>query len=184
MRGPQQSVHVENIRKKIYRIRGKKVMLDHDLAMLYKVETKALKKAVRRNHKRFPEEFMFVVSTSDFDHWLLPPVTFENATPGLQHAPMAFTVQGVAMLSMILNSEQAIKVNIQIIQSLGSLRQMISANADLAKKLTALARKHDSQFRDVFAAIHALMEEPEQPKQKNGFTAKEKRLAYEACIMG
>ena len=174
----KQLVPVELIENKIYLIRGHKIMLDRDLAALYGVETKVLKQAVKRNLKRFPEDFMFVFSPSEFADWRSQFVTSKNDKMGLRHAPMTFTEQGVAMLSTVLNSERAIEVNIQIMRAFVRLRQILSTHADLAKKLEALEQKYDSQFRVVFEAIRALMEEPEQPKRKIGFTIKEKRTAY------
>jgi hypothetical protein len=153
-------------------------MLDRDLAALYRVETKVLKQAVKRNFKRFPTDFMFVLSASEFADWRSQFVTSKNDTMGLRHAPMAFTEQGLAMLSGILNSERAIEVNIQIVRAFVRLRRLLSTNADLAKKLEALESKYDSQFRVVFEAIRALMAEPEKPRRTIGFTVKEKRAAY------
>ena len=137
-------VPVELIESKIYLIRGQKVMLDRDLAALYRVETKVLKQAVKRNLKRFPEDFMFVLSASEFADWRSQFVTSKNDTMGLRHAPMAFTEQGLAMLSGILNSERAIEVNIQIMRAFVRLRRLLATNADLAKKLEALESKYDS----------------------------------------
>ena len=176
----KQLVPLEIIENKIYLIRAQKVMLDRDLAALYGVETKVLKQAVKRNVRRFPEDFMFVFSASELTDWRSQFVTSKNDKMGLRHAPMAFTEQGVAMLSSVLNSERAIEVNIQIMRAFVRLRQMLSTHADLAKKLEALENKYDSQFRVVFEAIRALMEEPVQPKRKIGFTVKEKRAAY--CV--
>ena len=105
-------------------------------------------------------------------------MTSKNDTMGLRHAPMAFTEQGLAMLSGILNSERAIEVNIQIMRAFVRLRRLLATNADLAKKLEALESKYDSQFRVVFEAIRALMAEPEKPRRTIGFTVKEKRAAY------
>jgi hypothetical protein len=172
-------VPVEVIENKIYLIRAQKVMLDRDLAALYGVETKVLKQAVKRNIRRFPEDFMFVFSAPELADWRSQFVTSKNDKMGLRHAPMAFTEQGVAMLSSVLNSERAIEVNIQIMRAFVKLRQMLATHADLAKKLEALENKYDSQFRVVFDAIRALMAEPEKPRPPIGFTAKEKRATYD-----
>jgi len=171
-------VPVELIEGKIYLIRGQKIMLDRDLAALYRVETKVLKQAVKRNLKRFPEDFMFVLSACELADWRSQFVTSKNDTMGLRHAPMAFTEQGVAMLSSILNSERAIEVNIQIMRAFVRLRRLLATNAELAKKMEALESKDASQFRVVFDAIRALMAEPEKPRHPIGFAAKEKRAAY------
>jgi len=178
MDSQQQLVPIEFIAHKIYLIRAQKVMLDRDLAALYGVETKVLKQAVKRNIRRFPEDFMFVFSAHELADWRSQFVTSKNDKMGLRHAPMAFTEQGVAMLSSVLNSERVFEVNIQIMRAFVRLRQMLATNADLARKLEVLERKYDSQFRVVFDAIRALMAEPEKPRRPIGFTAKEKRMAY------
>ena len=153
-------------------------MLDRDLAALYRVETKVLKQAVKRNLKRFPGDFMFVLSACEFADWRSQFVTSKNDTMGLRHAPMAFTEQGVAMLSSVLNSDRSIEVNIQIMRAFVRLRQVLATHADLARKFEALEQKYDGQFRIVFDAIRALMAEPEKPRRPIGFTAKEKRATY------
>ena len=178
MENSSKLVPVELIEGKIYLIRGQKIMLDRDLSALYRVETKVLKQAVRRNLKRFPEDFMFVLSTCELADWRSQFVTSKNDTMGLRHAPMAFTEQGVAMLSGILNSDRAIEVNIQIMRTFVRLRRLLATHADLAKKMEAIESKYDSQFRVVFDAIRALMAEPEKPRRPIGFTAKEKRAGY------
>jgi hypothetical protein len=171
-------VPVELIEKKIYLIRGQKVLLDRDLAELYRVETKVLKQAVKRNIKRFPDDFMFELSKTEFTHWRSQFVTSKSDKIGLRYSPMAFTEQGVAMLSSVLNSERAIEVNIQIMRAFVKLRQMLSSHADLARKLEALEKKYDTQFRVVFDAIRALMAETKKPKRKIGFVVKEKVAQY------
>ena len=110
-------VPVERITSKIYLVRGQKVMLDRDLAELYGVEAKVMKQAVRRNKKRFPEDFMFELSGEEFKNWRSHLVTSKSDRMGLRYRPMAFTEQGVAMLSSVLNSERAIQVNIQIMRA-------------------------------------------------------------------
>lgn len=184
MRDSQQLSPAGNINKKIYQIRGKKVMFDCDLAELFQVTTHDLRQTIEHNRSRFPEDFMIVVTESDFTNWNSQPVPPLHDTINLKSSLIAFTGLGVAMLSTVINSKRAIEVNIQIIRSVGKMRYMISKNADLTKSLKTLARKNDSQFRDVFAAIHTLMEEPEQPKHKTVFTAKEKRLAHNVYLMG
>lgn len=171
-------VSAELIERKIFLIRGQKVMLDRDLAALYRVETKILKQAVRRNIKRFPDDFMFVLSNKEFTDWRSQFVTSKSDKMGLRYAPMAFTEQGVAMLSSVLNSEGAIEVNIQIMRAFVRLRQMLLSHADLARKLKELEQKYDSQFKIVFDAIRALMAEEKKPKRNIGFVAKENRAVY------
>ena len=178
MKDAKPLVPAELIEKKIYLIRGQKVLLDRDLAELYRVETKVLKQAVRRNIKRFPDDFMFELSKAEFTLWRSQFVTSKSDKIGLRYSPMAFTEQGVAMLSSVLNSERAIEVNIQIMRAFVKLRQMLSSHADLARKLEALEKKYDTQFRVVFDAIRALMAETKKPKRKIGFVVKEKAAQY------
>jgi hypothetical protein len=149
-------VPVETIQNLIYLIRGQKVMLDRDLAKLYGVETRTLKQAVRRNISRFPEDFMFEMTKEEFQNWRSQFVTSKRDRMGLRHAPMAFTEQGVAMLSSVLNSNRAIDVNIAIMRTFVKLRQMLAAHKDLERKLTALETKYNEQFKVVFDAIRAL----------------------------
>ncbi len=152
------------IEHRILMIRGEKVLLDADLAKLYNVETKALTRAVKRNIDRFPEDFMFQLSKEEFEI-----LRRQNGTSsewgGRRYPPYAFTEQGVAMLSSVLRSKQAIEVNIQIMRTFVKLRQMLDTNEKLARKLTALEKKYDDQFKIVFEAIRELMIPPE-PKDK------------------
>jgi len=159
----------ESIEDKILLIRGKKVMLDRDLALLYEVQTKALKQAVRRNSKRFPDDFMFELTTQEFENWRSQFVTSNKEKMGLRYKPMAFTEQGVAMLSSVLNSERAILVNIQIIRTFTKLREMLATHKDLQKKVVAMEGKYDKQFKIVFDAIKQLLEPPEKPKKRIGY---------------
>ena len=159
----------ESIEDKILLIRGKKVMLDRDLALLYEVQTKALKQAVRRNSKRFPDDFMFELTTQEFENWRSQFVTSNKEKMGLRYKPMAFTEQGVAMLSSVLNSERAILVNIQIIRTFTKLREMLATHKDLQKKVVAMEGKYDKQFKIVFDAIKQLLKLPEKPKKRIGY---------------
>ena len=172
----QVPVSAEHIERSIHLIRGQKVMLDRDLAALYGVSTSALNKGVSRNLERFPPDFMLQLTQEEFHN--LKSHFGTSSWGGTRKLPRVFTEQGVAMLSSVLKSKQAVQVNVQIMRAFVRLRQMLSTNADLASKLEALERKYDSQFRVVFDAIRALMAEPEKPKRKIGFTAKEKRTAY------
>jgi SAM-dependent methyltransferase len=153
----------ERIHKAIYLIRGQKILLDRDLAALYEVPTKVLKQAVKRNIERFPEDFMFVLTREELMNWRSQVVTSNSDKMGLRHAPMAFTEQGVAMLSGVLNSPRAIHVNIAIMRAFVHLRLLLATHADLARKLEELEKKYDSQFRIVFDAIRQLTTLPEPP---------------------
>jgi hypothetical protein len=169
-------IPVEAIEKRILLIRDEKVMLDSDLAELYRVEIKALNQAVKRNIERFPADFMFQLTTEENELLKSQIVTLK---PGRgkhrKYLPYAFTEQGVAMLSSVLKSERAIRVNIEIMRSFVRLRRMLSSNAELARKLTALEKKYDLQFKAVFDAIRQLMAPPVKPKRKIGFQAKDIR---------
>ena len=138
-------------------------MLDADLAALYGVETKALNQAVRRNIERFPDDFMFQLTSDEMENLRSQTVT-SSSWGGRRTRPYAFTEQGVAMLSSVLKSPRAIQVNIEIMRAFVRLRQMVTSNADLARKLNALERKYDGQFKIVFAAIRELTEPT--PKKK------------------
>ena len=171
-------VPVERIEKSIYLIRAQKVMLDRDLAELYEVETAQLKRAVRRNIDRFPKDFMFELTKQELEGWRCQFGTSNSVRMGLRHRPMAFTEQGVAMLSSILRSKRAVQVNIEIMRAFVRLREMISSHKDLERKLAALENKYDEQFKVVFDAIRALMKETEKPKRKIGFEVKELKARY------
>lgn len=159
----------ETIERKILLLRGKKVMLDRDLAGLYEVTTGNLNKAVKRNIERFPDDFMFQLTKNETDSLRFQ---FGSLKRG-QHAkylPRAFTEQGVAMLSSVLNSKRAILVNIQIMRVFTKLREMLLAHADLKRKIEAMEKKYDKQFRVVFEAIRQLLEPPPpKPKGQIGF---------------
>lgn len=168
-------VPVERIEKAIFLIRGEKVMLDRDLAALYGVTTSALKQSVRRNSERFPNDFMFVLNKSEFENWRSQIVISNSDRMGIRYPPMAFTEQGVAMLSSVLRSQRAVAVNIQIMRTFVRLRQMLASNAELAKKLDDLEKKYDHQFSAVFDAIRKLMT-PQEPQRKQiGFTKAKKK---------
>jgi len=157
----------ERIDRAILLIRGHKVMLDRDLASLYQVPTKALLQAVKRNIARFPEDFMFQLSREELANWRSQIVTSNpSAKMGLRRSPFAFTEQGVAMLSSVLRSPRAVLVNVEIMRAFVRLRQILAANADLARKLDALEKKFDAQFKVVFEAIRQLMAPPPEPKRR------------------
>ena len=166
------------IESKIFFIRGKKVMLDRDLAVLYGVETRALNQATRRNIKRFPEDFMFQLSQEEAVELSRSQFVTLKRGENIKYLPYAFTENGVAMLSSVLNSERAITVNIQIMRTFTRIREMLISNADLARKIESLEKKYDSQFKVVFDAIRQLMTPPEPKKRKIGFEVRESRARY------
>lgn len=172
------TIPVERITGKIYLIRGIKVMMDRDLAELYRVETKALKQAVRRNIDRFPNDFMFELTREEFQNWRSQIVTSKSDRMGLRYEPMVFTEQGVAMLSSVLSSKRAVQVNIQIMRAFTKLRQMLSTHEELKKKIEDMEKKYDENFRIVFEAIKQLLVIDAKPRKKIGFMVKEKQAAY------
>ena len=163
---------VESITSKIFILRGKKVMVDRDLAFLYRVSTKRLNEQVKRNIKRFPSDFMFQLTKSD----KIELVAICDRFITLKHStamPYAFTEQGVAMLSSVLNSERAISVNIQIMRAFTQLRRMLLTNHDLRRKIAEIEKKYDHQFKIVFDAIRQLLTPPEKPRRRIGFHPRE-----------
>ena len=162
-------VPVELIEKKIYLVRGQKVMLGSDLAELYEVETRALVQAVKRNIGRFPPDFMFQLNNQEVTSLRSQIVISKSGKGGRRYIPYVFTEQGVAMLSSVLNNERAILVNIAIMRAFVKLRDMISSHKDMAKRLDELEEKYDAQFKVVFDAIRQLMTPPETGKKKIGF---------------
>ena len=169
------TVTMERITNKIYLIHGQKVMLDRELAELYGVETRVLNQAVRRNIKRFPPDFMFSLTREEIMN--LSQIVISSR---IKHAPnvFVFTEQGVAMLSSVLNSERAVQVNIAIMRAFTKLREMLSTHDDLKKKIEAMEKKYDQQFQVVFEAIKQLLETEAKPRERIGFTVKEKQKAY------
>jgi hypothetical protein len=157
----------EEIISRIYYLRGEKVMIDQDLALLYEVETKVLLQAVKRNILRFPKDFMFQLTKEEFINLRSQIVT--SRWGGRRYAPFVFTEQGVAMLSGLLNSDRAIKVNIEIMWAFVRLRKLIDSNKYLAKKIEQLEAKYDEQFKIVFEAIRQLIKEDAKPKRRIGF---------------
>ncbi|OGS72681.1 MAG: DNA-binding protein [Flavobacteria bacterium RIFCSPLOWO2_12_FULL_35_11] len=162
----------EIITNKIYLIREQKVMLDEDLAELYKVETKQLKRQVRRNIERFPEDFMFELSKNEFEN--LRSQFGTSKWGGTRYAPYAFTEQGIAMLSSVLNSQTAIKVNIQIIRVFTKLRQLFTDNLSLKLEIEEIKKKLSHQNKNielVFSYLDELLEKKENkiPRKKIGY---------------
>ena len=163
-------VPVEIIAEKIFLIRGQKVMLDRDLAKLYRVKTIRLREQVKRNIKRFPKDFMFQLTDKELDfvvsHFAIPSKKYFGG-----YLPYAFTEQGVSMLSSVLNSDRAIAVNIQIMRTFTQMRQMMLSYKDLKEKIEKMESKYDKQFHIVFQALKQMLEPPKPvtPKRRIGF---------------
>ncbi|RZL60327.1 MAG: ORF6N domain-containing protein [Pedobacter sp.] len=157
---------------KIYVIRNQKVMLDRDLAELYGVETKVLKQAVKRNIERFPEDFMFELTKSELENWRSQFVTSNSDKMGLRYSPFAFTEHGVLMLSSILNSQQAIQVNIQIVRIFTRLRNLLSEHTELKLEIADIKKhlqNHDKNIELVFSYLDKLVDKENQPRKRIGF---------------
>ena len=173
-------VPIERIAQAIFVIRGQKVMLSQDLAVLYGVAVKALNQAVKRHAARFPADFVFQLTSDEFDNLKSQFVT--SSWGGIRRAlPYAFTEQGVAMLSSVLNSGRAVNVNIAIMRAFVKLRKTLEANRELARKFSELERrvgKHDEEIRAILEAIRQLMAPPETPRREIGFHVREKAPRY------
>ena len=151
-------------------------MLDRDLASLYGIDTRVLKQAVRRNLKRFPGDFMFVLTKDELKNWRSQFVTSKSDRKGLRYMPMGFTEQGVAMLSSVLNSPRAIEINIEIMRTFVNMRKLISSNLELKEKIKELERMTNRKFKEsdnkiklIFDAIKSLMMQETKPKRQIGF---------------
>jgi hypothetical protein len=173
-------VPIERIAGSIVYLRGQKVILDYDLATLYGIETRALKQAVRRNLNRFPDDFMLELSAKEINS-----LVSQSVIPAVRKlggaTPMAFTEQGVAMLSSVLNSERAVKVNIAIMRAFVKLRETLETNRQLARKFSELEKrvgKHDRKIDAILEAIRQLMAPPEKPRREIGFHVREKASRY------
>jgi hypothetical protein len=163
-------VEIKKIENFIFLIRGHRVMVDNHLSELYGVPAKYLNQQARRNINRFPADFMFQLTSSETKLLRLQFATSKTGSGGRRYSPFVFTEQGVAMLSSVLNSERAIKVNIQIMRTFVGLRQIMASDTGLAKKIEALEEKYDGQFKTVFEAIRLLMLPPEPKRKQIGFT--------------
>ncbi len=174
----------QEIREKIYWIKGRKVMFDKDLALLYGISTKRLNEAVKRNILRFPNDFMFQLSVLETEIFLRSQIATSNGQTDLRsqfatlkrrqgshikYGSYVFTEQGIAMLSSVLNSEQAIRINIQIIRIFTQLREMIESFKELRDKIDELEQKYDSNFKVIFDALRSALHEEAQPKRQIGF---------------
>lgn len=167
----------EQLERSILLIRGERVILDSVLADLYEVEVKQIKRQVRRNIDRFPEDFMFELSKQEYYSLRSHFGTLKRGEHS-KYLPYAFTEQGVAMLSTVLKSKRAVRVNIEIMRAFVRLREILATHKDLARKLEALERKYDAQFKIVFDAIRQLMTPPEPKKRKIGFLVRERAAKY------
>ncbi|HLI30748.1 MAG TPA: ORF6N domain-containing protein [Terriglobia bacterium] len=160
----------ERIERRILLIRGQKVMLDANLAELYGVTTKRLNEQVRRNIDRFPDDFMLKLTREEVEA-LRSQFATSSSWGGRRYNPLAFTEQGVAMLSGVLRSQRAVQVNIAIMRAFVKLREMLASHRDLARRLDEMEKKYDAQFKVVFDAIRELMKPPEKPRPRIGFRA-------------
>ena len=164
---------LDSIATLIVTIREHKVMLDSDLASLYGVETKALNRAVKRNLERFPEDFMFQISQEEVDALRFQSGTSKEGRGGRRYLPYAFTQEGVAMLSSVLQSPRAVAVNIGIMRAFIRLRQLALSVEELTRMVDILENHYDDQFKIVFDAIRQLLEPPESPTKEIGFHTKD-----------
>ncbi len=162
-------IPTEFIESKIYVFRGKKVMVDRELARLYDVETRVLNQAVRRNIKRFPEDFMFQLTDQELEILRSHTVTSSSDHGGRRYLPYVFTEQGVAMLSSVLTSDRAIMVNIQIMRTFTKMRAMFSESKELRYKLELLEKEHDEKFIMIFDAIRRLINTSSEEEKEIGF---------------
>ena len=161
------------IERRIYLLRGLRVILDADLAEMYGVPTKSLNLAVKRNRDRFPDDFMFQLTVEEADGLRFQIETSKPVRGGRRYRPYAFTEQGVAMLSSVLRSSRAVQVNIAIMRAFVRLRELLLTNAGLARKLDEMEKKYDSQFKVIFDALRQLMTPPDPPRRRIGFKAEE-----------
>jgi hypothetical protein len=183
-------IPIERIERSILLIRGHKVMLDRDLAHLYGVTTRVLNQAVKRHEDRFPADFMFQLTMEEARIWWeqVRPVRLRSQFVTLKrgqhikYRPYAFTEHGILMLSSVLNSERAVQVNIEIMRTFVRLRRILASHSELARKLDAMEKKYDAQFKIVFEAIRQLMApaEPEPPKKRIGFLVEEPQVPYKS----
>lgn len=171
-------VQDEVIASKIYLIREQKIMLDRDLAQLYGVETKQLKRAVKRNIERFPVDFMFELTKDEFENWRCQFGTSNSEKMGLRYPPFAFTEHGVLMLSSVLNSKRAVQMNIQIMRIYTRMREILLSNKDLLLKVERLEQKfgtHDRAINVIFEHLKKLIQHEEKPRKKIGFEIPQKK---------
>jgi hypothetical protein len=184
VKGQKAIIPIGQIEQRILLIRGQRVMLDADLAMLYGVPTRVLNQAVRRNLKRFPQDFMFKLTQPEKDQ----VITICDHLKNLKYAkalPNAFTEHGAIMVASVLNTERAVQISVFVVRAFVKLREMLSTHKELAHKLAALERKlqnHDESIRSLVVAIRQLMRppEPETPKKRIGFLVEEPHVPYKS----
>src|SRR5260370_306552 len=174
MRTPSENsiVPIGLITQKIYFVRSARVMLDADLARLYGVATKNLNKAVKRNMRRFPQDFMFQLSPYEMRNLRFQIGTSRKGQGGRRYAPYAFTEQGIAMLSSVLRSARAVQVNVAIMRTFVRLREMLATHEELRRKLDAMEKRYDARFQAVFATIRQMLETSVRAKKSIGFHEK------------
>jgi hypothetical protein len=180
MAARRELIPVDRIAQRIFFLRGQKVILDSDLAALYDIETRALKQAVRRNRNRFPDDFLFELSPTEIEN-VVSQFVIPNRRKFGGAVPMAFTEQGVAMLSSVLNSDRAVKVNIAIMRAFVKPREALETNREFARKFSELEQrvgKHDEEIAAIIDAIRQLMAPPEKPRRQIGFHARESAPRY------
>ena len=172
---------VASIESAIYSLRGQRVMLDSDLAAIYGTSTMRLNEQFKRNRKRFPDDFAFVLTREEFTN-LISQDAISRSHGGRRTLPIAFTEHGAIMLASVLNSEIAVQASIRVVRAFVRLREMVAANAQLASKLAELERRldsHDEAIVDLFATLKRLLEPPESPKKREiGFHVREKAAPY------
>ncbi len=171
---------IDNVEGAIYLIRGQRVMLDSDLAAIYGVTTKRLNEQLRRNRKRFPQDFAFQLTTEEFRN-LRPQFATSKGRGGRRYFPWVFTEHGAIMLASVLNSDIAVQASVRVVRAFVRLREMLAANAQLAAKLEELERRLDSRDEaivDLFAALKRLLEPEPKPKREIGFHVRERSARY------
>jgi hypothetical protein len=161
-------IPVERIERTIYVIRGEKVIIDADLAALYGVETRVLIQAIKRNARRFPKDFVFRLSTVEFES-LRSQIVISKGKGGRRSLPYAFTEHGVVMAANVLNNDRAVRTSVEIVRAFVRLRQMLASHAELSRRLDELESKYDRQFKVVFDAIRQLMLPIEKNRKRIGF---------------
>jgi hypothetical protein len=165
-------VPIERIERAIIVVRGEKVMLDTDLSEIYGVETRILNQAVKRNRERFPADFMFQLTSKEAGLLRSQIVISNERRGGRRYLPYVFTEHGALMLANVLNSERAAQTSVMVVRAFVRLRQLLSSNAELARKLEAMEKKYDAQFKVVFDAIRQLMSPPQTKRKEIGFHVK------------
>ena len=177
-------VRIESIERRIFVIRDQKVLFDFHLAQLYGVRTKALLQAVKRNPTRFPDDFAFQLTKEEHDSLRSQIVTSKRGRGGRRFLPYAFTEEGVAMLSSVLRSERAIRMNVAIMRAFVKLRRFLSTHKELAQKLKELEQrveKHDTRLLTIFQVIRQMMKPPEKSRRRIGFRVEENKVSYQTA---